>query len=177
MLINLLIFLSLPLFICAFHPPATRLTRSNSLTIKSPQSSINNHLLVLQGSSESENNQVVEVKEPSAFDKVASTGLAGVLAIAAAESIFWALGMPLATIWVKVTTGDWIDLMTPEGQLQAAGFTFGYGGFATVILQYRVTLFAIPLVPIMQRYVVEPGKKYFGDQFGEAKGAAPDSKA
>ena len=31
----------------------------------------------------------------SAFDMVASKGLAGVLAIAAAEAIFWALGMPL----------------------------------------------------------------------------------
>ena len=176
MLINLLICLSLPLFICAFHLPVPRYNRPNSLITKSPQSSSKNHHFILRESKETEN-QVAEVKEPSAFDKVASTGLAGVLAIAAAESIFWALGMPLATIWVKVTTGDWIDLMTPEGQLQAAGFTFGYGGFATVILQYRVTLFAIPLVPIMQRYVVEPGKKYFGDQFGEANGAAPDSKA
>lgn len=45
---------------------------------------------------------------------VASKGLAGVLAIAVAEAIFWALGMPLATIWVKLTTGEWIDLTTPE---------------------------------------------------------------
>lgn len=107
------------------------------------------------------------VKEPTAFDQVASKGLAGVLAIALAEAIFWALGMPLATLWVKFTTGEWIDLMTTEGQLQAAGFTFGYGGFATVILQYRVTLFAIPLVPLMEKLVVEPGKKFFGDKFGE----------
>lgn len=104
--------------------------------------------------------------EPSAFDRVASMGLAGVLAIACAESIFWALGMPLAEVWVFLTTGEFIDLMTPEGQLQAAGFTFGYGGFATVILQYRVTLFAIPLVPIMEKFVVEPGKKIFGEKFG-----------
>ena len=45
-------------------------------------------------------------------------------------------------------------------------FFQGYGGFATVILQYRVTLFAIPLVPIMEKYVVEPGKKVFGEKFG-----------
>ena len=31
-------------------------------------------------------------ESPSAFDQVASKGLAGVLAIAAAEAIFWALG-------------------------------------------------------------------------------------
>lgn len=82
-------------------------------------------------------------KEPNAFEQVASKGLAGVLAITFAEAIFWALGMPLATLWVKYTTGEWLDLATQEGQLQAAGFTFGYGGFATVILQYRVTLFAV----------------------------------
>mmetsp|Transcript_30630 Transcript_30630/g.29249 ORF Transcript_30630/g.29249 Transcript_30630/m.29249 type:complete len:199 (+) Transcript_30630:86-682(+) len=102
-----------------------------------------------------------EIKEPSAFDQVASKGLAGVLAIAAAEAIFWALGVPLASLWVKYTTGEWIDLMSTEGQLQAAGFSFGYGGFATVILQYRVTLFAIPLVPVMEKLVVGPGKKIF----------------
>ena len=110
-----------------------------------------------------------EAKEPSAFDQVASKGLAGVLAIALAEAIFWALGMPLAALWVKFTTGEWIDLMSTEGQLQAAGFSFGYGGFATVILQYRVTLFAIPLVPLMEKLVVEPGKKMFGETFGEKK--------
>lgn len=32
-------------------------------------------------------------KEPSAFEQVASKGLAGVLAIACAEAIFWALGI------------------------------------------------------------------------------------
>lgn len=63
--------------------------------------------------------------------------------------------------------GEWIDLMTTEGQLQAAGFSFGYGGFATLILQYRVTIFAIPLVPIMEKLVVEPGKKFFGEKFGD----------
>ena len=105
--------------------------------------------------------------EPSAFDKVASMGLAGILAITAAEAIFWALGVPLAEIYYKVTSGEWIDLSTSDGQIKAAGFSFGYGGFATVILQYRVTLFAIPLVPIMQKYVIEPGKKIWGDRFGE----------
>jgi hypothetical protein len=77
-----------------------------------------------------------EIKEPSAFDQVASKGLAGVLAIAAAEAIFWALGVPLASLWVKYTTGEWIDLMSTEGQLQAAGFSFGYGGTFTYIYTY-----------------------------------------
>lgn len=78
-----------------------------------------------------------EEKGPSILEQVASKGLAGVLAIALAESIFWALGMPLAAIFYKVTTDEWIDLTTADGQLKAAGFSFGYGGFATVILQYR----------------------------------------
>ena len=110
-----------------------------------------------------------EPTEPSAFDKVASMGLAGILAITAAEAIFWAAGVPLAEVYYKLTSGEWIDLSTSDGQIKAAGFSFGYGGFATVILQYRVTLFAIPLVPIMQKYVVEPGKKIWGDRFGESK--------
>lgn len=48
--------------------------------------------------------------------------------------IFWALGVPLASLWVKYTTGEWIDLMSTEGQLQAAGFSFGYGGEVSYVL-------------------------------------------
>jgi hypothetical protein len=94
--------------------------------------------------------------QPSAFDKVAAMGVAGVLAIAAAEAIFWAAGVPLAELYYKYTTGGWLDLTSTDGQLKAAGFSFGYGGFATLILQYRVTIFAIPLVPVMDKYVVKP---------------------
>lgn len=119
---------------------------------------------ILQASKDDETSN-----KSSVLEQVASKGLAGVLAIAVAEAIFWALGMPLAAVWVKLTTGEWLDLSTTEGQLQAAGFSFGYGGFATLILQYRVTLFAIPLVPVMEKLVVEPGKKLFGDQFGSKK--------
>lgn len=108
-----------------------------------------------------------EEKEESAFDKVAQMGLAGILAITAAESIFWAAGVPLAALYYKYTTGEWIDIMSTDGQLKAAGFSFGYGGFATAILQYRVTIFAIPLVPFMQKFVVEPGKKIWGENWGE----------
>ena len=64
---------------------------------------------------------------------------------------------------------------TYESQLQAAGFSFGYGGFATVILQYRVTIFAIPLVPIMEKYVVQPGKQFFGEKFGSTDNAVDDA--
>ena len=45
-------------------------------------------------SSKVEDKKNIDTKpsEPSAFDKVASTGLAGILAIAVAEAIFWTLG-------------------------------------------------------------------------------------
>ena len=39
-------------------------------------------------------------KEPSAFEQVASKGLAGVLAIACAEAIFWALGIVDAVTFI-----------------------------------------------------------------------------
>lgn len=117
-----------------------------------------------------------EEKEESAFDKVASMGLAGILAITAAEAIFWAAGVPLAALYYKYTTGEWIDIMSTDGQLKAAGFSFGYGGFATAILQYRVTIFAIPLVPFMQKYVVEPGKKIWGENWGEDSGPSDGGK-
>jgi hypothetical protein len=64
-------------------------------------------------------------------------------------------------------------MMTTDGQLKAAGFSFGYGGFATAILQYRVTLFAIPLVPVMENLVVKPGKKFFGEKWGEQSAGDP----
>jgi hypothetical protein len=34
-----------------------------------------------------------------------------------------------------------------------------------------VTLFAIPLVPIMENLIVTPGKKFFGEKFGEKEPA------
>ena len=48
-----------------------------------------------------------------------------------AEAFFWACGYPSALIFYKVTTGEWIDLLSPDGQIKAAGFGVGYGGFAT----------------------------------------------
>jgi len=66
-----------------------------------------------------------------------------------------------------ITEGKWLDLSSTEDQLRAAGFSFGYGSFATAILQFRVTIAAIPLIPIMEKYVVKPGRKYFGEKWGE----------
>lgn len=54
----------------------------------------------------STSNDNSETKEPTAFERVAQQGLAGVLAIAVAEAIFWALGVPLASLWSLYTTGE-----------------------------------------------------------------------
>lgn len=77
-----------------------------------------------------------------------------------------------------------------------AGFSVGYGGFATgttisykfpwndtyilltelthiwctkflAILQYRVTIAAIPLIPVMDKYVVPVISKFVGDKFNK----------
>jgi len=93
----------------------------------------------------------------------------GILAIAVAESFFWAAGVPLGILFFRITEGKWIDIATSDGQIRAAGFSFGYGTFATAILQVRVTLAAIPLIPIMEKYVVKPGRQYFESIRGSAK--------
>ena len=53
------------------------------------------------------------------IDKVAALGLAGVLSIAVAESVFWVLSFPISAIVYYVATGEWIDLFTQDGQARA----------------------------------------------------------
>ena len=45
------------------------------------------------------------------LDKVASLGLAGVLSIAVAESVFWVLSFPISEVLYFVSTGEWINLL------------------------------------------------------------------
>ena len=45
------------------------------------------------------------------LDKVASLGLAGVLSIAVAESVFWILSFPISELLYFVSTGEWINLL------------------------------------------------------------------
>mmetsp|Transcript_40443 Transcript_40443/g.41256 ORF Transcript_40443/g.41256 Transcript_40443/m.41256 type:complete len:177 (-) Transcript_40443:180-710(-) len=140
-----------------------RLTQGASETI--PKKTFDRKAVVAFNSNNSDNDNKDKGSNP--FDAIASAGLAGVLAIAVAEAFFWAAGVPIANLYFKITEGEWLDLATQEGQIRAAGFSFGYGTFATAVLQYRVTIAAIPLIPIMEKYVVTPGKKYFGEKFGE----------
>ena len=60
-----------------------------------------------------------EEEEGWTIDKVAALGLAGVLSIAVAESVFWVLSFPVSAIVYYVATGEWIDLFTQDGQAWA----------------------------------------------------------
>jgi hypothetical protein len=57
------------------------------------------------------------------LEKVASLGIAGVLSIAVAETVFWVLSFPMSEVLYFVSTGEWIDLLTQEGQLKFLAFT------------------------------------------------------
>ena len=56
---------------------------------------------------------------PSGVCQVAKLGLAGVLSIAVAETVFWVLSFPVSAVVYYGATGEWIDLMTQDGQAHA----------------------------------------------------------
>jgi len=60
-----------------------------------------------------------EEEEGWTIDKVAALGLAGVLSIAVAESVFWVLSFPVSAVVYYFATGEWIDLFTQDGQAWA----------------------------------------------------------
>ena len=64
-------------------------------------------------------------EEEWTLDKVAKLGLAGVLSIAVAESVFWILSFPISSIFYFFATGEWIDLFTQEGQVRAHTSVWG----------------------------------------------------
>ena len=68
-----------------------------------------------------------EGEEGMTIEKVASLGLAGVLSIAVAETVFWVLSFPTSELLYFLSTGEWIDLLTQEGQLKFLAFTAGWG--------------------------------------------------
>lgn len=87
------------------------------------------------------------------IEKVASFGIAGVLSIAVAETVFWVLSFPTSELLYFASTGEWIDLLTQEGQLKFLAFTAGWGAIGGVIAQYRTVLTAAAMTPWMDRYV------------------------
>ena len=90
------------------------------------------------------------------IEKVASFGIAGILSIAVAESVFWILSFPTSELLYFVSTGEWIDLLTQEGQLKFLAFTAGWGAIGGVIAQYRTVLTAAAMTPWMDANVVKP---------------------
>jgi len=97
-----------------------------------------------------------EGEEKITLDKVASFGIAGVLSIAVAETVFWVLSFPTSEVLYFLSTGEWIDLLTQEGQLKFLAFSAGWGALGGVIAQYRTVLTAAAMTPWMDENVVKP---------------------
>ena len=76
-----------------------------------------------------------------------SLGLAGVLSIAVAETVFWVLSFPTSELVYYIATGEWIDLFSQEGQVKFLAFTVGWGGIGGIIAQYRTVLTAAAMTP------------------------------
>ena len=104
----------------------------------------------------SESTPKEEEEEGWTLDKVAALGLAGVLSIAVAESVFWLLSFPVSAVVYYVATGEWINLLEQEGQVKFLAFTAGWGALGGAIAQYRTVLTAAALTPWMDRTVVKP---------------------
>ena len=97
-----------------------------------------------------------EEEEGWTLDKVAQLGLAGVLSIAVAETVFWVLSFPVSAIVYYVATGEWINLLEQDGQVKFLAFTAGWGALGGAIAQYRTVLTAAAITPWMDRTVVQP---------------------
>jgi len=115
------------------------------------------------------------------IEKIASFGIAGILSIAVAESVFWILSFPTSELLYFAGTGEWIDLTNQEGQLKFLAFTAGWGALGGVIAQYRTVLTAAAMTPWMDANVVKPyvnpQLERFGllEKFGQKK--APSDEA
>merc|ERR1719217_650934 len=105
--------------------------------------------------------------EKMTLEKVASLGLAGVLSIAVAETVFWVLSFPTSELLYFAANGEWIDLLTQEGQLKFLAFTAGWGALGGIIAQYRTVLTAAAMTPWMDRVVVKPYVAPLLERFGK----------
>jgi len=105
-------------------------------------------------------------EEGMTLEKIASFGIAGVLSIAVAETVFWVLSFPTSELVYFVATGEWIDLFTQEGQLKFLAFTAGWGAIGGVIAQYRTVLTAAAMTPWMDANVVKPYVNPLIERFG-----------
>ena len=151
--------------------PRPHAVRSRPLLLKSPlevvEDAVNKiKLLVQQQGQQQEEEEEQPAQQPAdaegeddgkmTLEKVASFGIAGVLSIAVAESVFWILSFPLSEALYFASTGEWIDLLSQEGQLKFLAFTAGWGALGGVIAQYRTVLTAAAMTPWMDANVVRP---------------------
>ena len=110
----------------------------------------------LFGGKETSKEESKEEDTGMTLEKVAAFGIAGVLSIAVAETVFWVLSFPTSELLYFVSTGEWINLTTQEGQLKFLAFTAGWGALGGVIAQYRTVLTAAAMTPWMDANVVKP---------------------
>merc|ERR1712113_25863 len=99
------------------------------------------------------------------LEKVAKLGIAGVLSIAVAETVFWVLSFPVSELVYFLATGEYINLFEQEGQLKFLAFTAGWGAVGGAIAQYRTVLTAAAMTPWMDRTVVQPYLSPFLERF------------
>ena len=101
------------------------------------------------------------------LEKVASYGIAGILSIAVAETVFWVLSFPTSELLYFLSTGEWIDLFSQEGQIKFLAFSAGWGAVGGVIAQYRTVLTAAAMTPWMDANVVKPYVNPLLERFGQ----------
>ena len=78
-------------------------------------------------------------EEKMTIEKVASFGIAGVLSIAVAETVFWVLSFPTSELLYYSSTGEWIDLLTQEGQIKFLAFTVRAAPWTSTPACHRAT--------------------------------------
>ena len=93
------------------------------------------------------------------------------LASSAGWQVFWVLSFPTSELLYYVSTGEWIDLFSQEGQIKFLAFTAGWGALGGVIAQYRTVLTAAALTPWMDRTIVQPYVQPVLDKMGKGKEA------
>jgi len=130
---------------------------------------------------ESSSEEAEEDGDKITLEKVAEYGIAGIIAIAVAETVFWVLSFPVSELFYYLSTGEYIDLLTQEGQLKFLGFTAGWGALGGAIAQYRTVLTAAAITPWIDANVVKPYvnpliEKYRKGEESSSEEADPPSK-
>ena len=97
---------------------------------------------------------VEEAAPQSTFDKIKSAGVAGGIAYAITEGIFWVFSVPLAIVSYHQTTGGWLDLSSADDQKTLLGLTAGFLTFARIVVPLRIGA-ALALIPTVNKYILK----------------------